>query len=252
MLDAERSFRLENERALKRDVEGKRRGAAAKGIYTSRIADDIFRLIYHEAEYGNYRFAAFAPNRGWVNLRRDGGYASKGLPSEALVKLKELQGASHVAFTPNGGWLFNYGGTGFASHNIPEMRLNKLWEIHNTRNARIQAVAIAPSSGWVIIYKQTIWRTFGSRDEWSVAQEGVPMSCLGALNQTIAAGHLVKQVAFPPSGGWIILYGTNGYTVDGIPTEVGDVLQNLDQRGKIIYNVAFGPNSGWVIVGQSW
>jgi len=58
----------------------------------------------------------------------------------------------------------------------------------------------------------------------------------------------IKQVTFTPDGGWLVLYGANGYSSIGLPTELADKLDELNQDSKEIRLVSFTPDGGWIIV----
>ncbi len=67
-----------------------------------------------------------------------------------------------------------------------------------------------------------------------------------------AAGKVIdiKQVAFTSDGkGWIILYDFNGYSADGLPTEMTDKLDSYNADGIEIKSLAFTPDgNGWIII----
>src|SRR5689334_17181929 len=58
----------------------------------------------------------------------------------------------------------------------------------------------------------------------------------------------IKEVAFTADGGWLVLYGTDGYTAEGMPTELIDVLDQLNQDKQEIHFVSFTSSGGWVVV----
>src|ERR1041384_2486784 len=58
----------------------------------------------------------------------------------------------------------------------------------------------------------------------------------------------IKEVAFTADGGWLVLYGTDGYTAQGMPTELTDILDQLNQDKQEIHFVSFTSSGGWVVV----
>lgn len=58
----------------------------------------------------------------------------------------------------------------------------------------------------------------------------------------------IKQVAFTADGGWLVLYGTDGYTAEGMPTELTDVLDQLNQDKQEIHFVSFTASGAWAVV----
>jgi hypothetical protein len=59
---------------------------------------------------------------------------------------------------------------------------------------------------------------------------------------------IIKQVIFTTDGGWLVLYGANGYSAEGMPTELTDVLDELNQDKKEIHFVSLTADGGWVVV----
>lgn len=57
-----------------------------------------------------------------------------------------------------------------------------------------------------------------------------------------------NSVAFTPSGGYAILYGTNNYYTSNIPQQALNVLSSLHKQGSIINSIAFTPKGEWVII----
>lgn len=68
---------------------------------------------------------------------------------------------------------------------------------------------------------------------------------LHTVNQKVI---LIKQVIFTTDESWLVLYGANGYSSEGMPTELTDVLDELNQDKKEIHFVSFTSDGGWVVV----
>lgn len=68
------------------------------------------------------------------------------------------------------------------------------------------------------------------------------------LNLIHKAGEQIKQVAFAPNGGWVILYGRNGFHYSDISNDVTNKLWEFSNAGEEIKQIAFAPNGGWVIL----
>lgn len=70
-------------------------------------------------------------------------------------------------------------------------------------------------------------------------------------------GNLIAQylaeVAFTPSGGWVVVGGAGGYQASGIPNECFSKLQEYINAGERINSIAFPPAGGnrWVIVSET-
>ncbi len=58
-----------------------------------------------------------------------------------------------------------------------------------------------------------------------------------------------KEVVFTPDGGWLILYGTNGYSAstENVPSELTDQLDQYQTDKQEIKWVAFTPDGNWII-----
>ena len=61
----------------------------------------------------------------------------------------------------------------------------------------------------------------------------------------------IKDVGFIADGGWIVLYGSNGFIRSGLPQKVEDALTELHDEGSEIRQVAFAPDGNWVILFDS-
>ncbi len=87
----------------------------------------------------------------------------------------------------------------------------------------------------------------------SIAYENVPQE---AVNLLIPLGRKAANyypafsfdIAFAPNGGWVILYGRNGYYAHNTSQETINVLNSLRKRDRIINSIAFAPNGGWVVI----
>ncbi len=70
-------------------------------------------------------------------------------------------------------------------------------------------------------------------------------------------GNLIAQylaeVAFTPSGGWVVVSGAGTYQASGIPNECYSKLQQFINAGERINSIAFPPAGGnrWVIVSET-
>src|SRR5260221_9634695 len=59
----------------------------------------------------------------------------------------------------------------------------------------------------------------------------------------------IKQAAFTPNGGWIILYGVNSYFASkDVPTDLTDKLDELATDSKSLNFISFTADGGWIIV----
>src|SRR6185312_15281475 len=71
------------------------------------------------------------------------------------------------------------------------------------------------------------------------------------IAQLSSQGHELKQVAFAPNGGWVVLYDGNGYSASNISSLASGLLTRLHEinnQGLPIKSVSFGLNDSWAVV----
>jgi hypothetical protein len=67
---------------------------------------------------------------------------------------------------------------------------------------------------------------------------------LELINQKMS----VKQIALSPTGGWLVLYGRNGYKSGDLPSSFLSKLYEINQKNQEVNFVGFAPNGGWVLI----
>jgi len=60
-------------------------------------------------------------------------------------------------------------------------------------------------------------------------------------------GATVRDIAFTPNGGYVIVAGRNDYWTENVPPEAADMLKGLRERNFEISQVTFGPEDSWII-----
>jgi len=65
--------------------------------------------------------------------------------------------------------------------------------------------------------------------------------------QTSIPDNLIKRVGFGPNGEWLILYGTNGYSSDGLAAPVLTNLAKINDANEEIQWMAFGPAGAYLL-----
>jgi formylglycine-generating enzyme required for sulfatase activity len=94
----------------------------------------------------------------------------------------------------------------------------------------IREVAFAPT-GWVVIADTLV--------TWTVAHP--------ALDAALKSGSgSISQIAFTPQGGWVIIWGPNGFQSESIPPDLVRTLKDFNNAKHTILQVTFTPNGGWV------
>jgi hypothetical protein len=80
---------------------------------------------------------------------------------------------------------------------------------------------------------------------WSTTTTGGVLARLRELN---TAAVEIRQIAFTPAGGSVILHGANAASWIQAPTTVGEKLRELIDAGTQVRFVAFDPDRDWVIL----
>jgi hypothetical protein len=75
---------------------------------------------------------------------------------------------------------------------------------------------------------------------------GVPESALSKLEELHDQGEVIRQVAFAPDNGWVILYGRNGNWRRDIPEKAAETLAKLNWAKKIYQHISFSPDGGYI------
>jgi TIR domain len=165
-----------------------------------------------------------------------------GIPMAMLEKLKESlaigETLKQVAFGPDNGWVILRDQWGFWCQGVPEAMINDLWSLSNERQ-EIAYVCQAPNEGFVIL-----------RDKPYLLflDKALPASLRDKLLELYDEEKKIKCVAISATGGWVVLFGKNGFWSDNIPV---DLYNKLHEWGDLHYElkqVAFGPASGWVLL----
>jgi TIR domain len=164
------------------------------------------------------------------------------ISTTVLNKLEEFlatgETIKQVVFGKNGSFIILRNWCGFWQQGIPEDMAKQLWELLN-ENQGIPYVALGPENRWIILRDQPhlMWK------------DGItPPNLFAKLLEVWRDGKEIKCVAYSESGGWVMLFGKNGFWSENIGT---DLLEKLHEWRELHYDlkqVAFGPNSSWVLL----
>ena len=77
---------------------------------------------------------------------------------------------------------------------------------------------------------------------------GIPTVTLEKLKEFLAAGETVKQVAFGPDKGWVILRDRWGFWCQDVPEAMKKDLWDLSNESQEIPYVSLARNKGWLIL----
>jgi hypothetical protein len=79
---------------------------------------------------------------------------------------------------------------------------------------RTYLVRFAPNNTWVMCYGEDGFQRFSNQAySWS---GGLPENILAEL-QTTDSDAPISEIAFTPAGGWVIIYGDNGFASNSLP-----------------------------------
>jgi TIR domain len=164
------------------------------------------------------------------------------IPATMLQKLEEFIAAGEtikqVAFGPDGSWIILRDWCGFWQNGVPEAMNKQLWDQLNG-SLGIPHVSLSPEKGWLILR---------DKPHLMFLYDELPVSPLNKLRELYRADRELKCVAFAESGGWVALYGKNGFWSENIPAELLKKLHDWSDLHYELKQVAFGPNSSWVLL----
>ena len=148
------------------------------------------------------------------------------------------------------GWLLSpqiFKGTGqnnysqVYSYNMPQAAMDAAEAL---ASGRIAVFTFTAADGWLVV-----------SNNGEVRSNKISTSCIKKIKEFIAAGHIIKSVAFPPKGSnsYVIITDKDHYTneVDG---KLIAKLKELKDKGTKIKQVAFRPKRGndrWIIITEN-
>lgn len=81
---------------------------------------------------------------------------------------------------------------------------------------------------------------------------GISKDILVKLHLIHRAKHRIRQVAVSPSGGWVILYGRNGFLYANVSIDVSAKLWEFSNAGEVLKQLAFAPDNRWVMLRDNY
>jgi hypothetical protein len=81
--------------------------------------------------------------------------------------------------------------------------------------------------------------------------DGFPADAQGKVQELVAAGHALVDVAFAPDGHWLVVLENNAYWHNGINSGLTTAWGNLAAQGMQITDVRFAPAGDWIILGSN-
>jgi hypothetical protein len=134
---------------------------------------------------------------------------------------------------------------GYFTIDVPQNLFSELRKVYDG-GKRTYLVRFAPNNAWIMCYGEDGFQKFSNQAcSWS---DGLPNNILSELQKTDSDAP-ISEIAFTPAGGWVVVYGDNGFASNGLPQGVTDALNALHDRGWKIRKVTFGSNDRWIVWG---
>lgn len=246
----------------------RREAASIKGDLANRWDIDISAEPRPPIEFlralkvtGGTRQAVFGPSGGWAITAVERAFVSGGLPTEMGGYLAGAFNARKLAFTSDGRGCFveyDMNTCKYAARNLDPELLDVLSKLYSGEQANpgegccqfaycVFCVAFSPQGGEVVIYDQHKPNS-GDKRFWSYWSKGdFPATFLETLESARKNQEPIKQVVFPPTGGWLMILGDNDIRFEAIPPSLRDELRCVKQWGKRIGSVSVASNGAWVV-----
>jgi hypothetical protein len=189
--------------------------------------DDLPNIVYEKKETENIEFGAGA--QSYVIERALDTVA----PDDAMVFF-------HVNQDSGG-----HRDRGYFTIDVPPNLFSEMRKVYDD-GKRTYLVRFAPNNAWIMCYGEDGFQRFSNQAcSWS---DGLPENILSELRKTDSDAP-ISEIAFTPDGGWVIIYGDNGFASNGLPQGTIDALNALHDRGWKIRKVTFGSNDRWLVWG---
>jgi hypothetical protein len=134
---------------------------------------------------------------------------------------------------------------GFFTIGVQDDLFNELQKVF-AEGKRTYLVRFAPNKAWIMCYGEDGFQRFSNQScSWS---DGLPDNIYSELRKTDSSAP-ISEIAFTPAGGWVIVYGDNGFASNGLPQGTIDALNALHDRGWKVRKVTFGSNDRWLVWG---
>lgn len=96
-------------------------------------------------------------------------------------------------------------------------------------------------AGWMVIAQGNQYRT----------GDGFPADAQAKVQELVAAGQGLRDVAFAPDGHWLVVLDGNAYWHNGVNSGLTTAWGNLAAGGMQITDVRFAPGGDWIILGTN-
>lgn len=238
--------RLENE-SLNLAVRNFRANSEQFGIFAENIPNEMWTAMYDYGYPNKLNWVFLGPNGGWGV---SGKYKKlSGLPTNVI---EQSEGRWLETITADDGYVLlgknsrvDYKGGSYIAEKIPQSLMDKLNELIDNKFL-VQMVRVSPNGGWFVFF-----RDYSGIENWS--WNSVPDGAHKAFNEISQQGFKVKDVAFLPDNGYLIVYGGKAtydgfnYYSDKLPESALRALKKLNENCYGIQQFSFGQNNSWII-----
>jgi len=146
-----------------------------------------------------------------------------------------------MARTASGEWVLATATRIYRSRGFPAEIADRAAEFMVNGAARIDAIAVAPDGGWVVV----------AEDLW--ARNGIPPVLEDRIRQRLAAGERIKEIAFDSDGRGFVLVSGSLYALGvDIPDDLFAAIVERRESGRQIRHVSFGDAGRWILIADDW
>ncbi|MBO4244619.1 MAG: hypothetical protein J6V76_01110 [Bacteroidales bacterium] len=195
-----------------------------------------------------------------------------------LADISEKKVEIHdIAFNTDGHWLILYGDIGYSYSYIPTPLENMLVKL-NAAGTSIDKAVLLGDTSWALLYngkeytaqslpsdiatdiaaaqkKQKNFRCLAYKGECRLTvygsngfiAKGLPQQMVAKLAQLNKKKVSIREAAFGPDNGWVLLYGRTGIAFQNLPDDLTALLKKLGKKGTKVNLVRFF-GSKWVVV----
>lgn len=103
-------------------------------------------------------------------------------------------------------------------------------------------VAITATGGDVALYGRDGYAYTGA----------TPAALKDKLKELNQNGELIDDVVITEGGGWLVLFGDNGASWDGIPLDLESKIREFNNKNYVITSVTFNDSGDWLIISNEF
>ena len=187
---------------------------------------------------------ALSPDGDWSQIYGHGGHSGGGDMADAVNKqvialTKDGKHAKHVAFGEKGQWGLVTSDNDILGEKLADSLQDDVIKLRNNK-VSIESLALGPDDSWAVV--------ISGPGGTAVVSDGLPKELVEALDDLGKQRARIQDVALSPTGGWVVLYGDNGYIAQKVPEPLLANLQAYSKAGYRFHTVALGPDDGWLLV----